>query len=485
MRFAVTATTGPIPFPRFQAPRMTQTPPAGQMHRDLQGQWVWLDTLTRLRWLAASGQVAALLVAWFGLGLRFPLLLCLGVVAVSVLSNLTNRLLFPRSRRLSEFELFLTLLFDVAQLSLLLFLTGGLHNPFALLLLAPVTIAASTLPMRWAAGLGLLAMGLATLLLVAHQPLRLADGTPLLLPGLFLLGFWLALLTGIVFIGLYSHSVSRERHDLSEALLATQMALAREQKLTDLGGVVAAAAHELGTPLATIKLVSTEMLDALDGQPDLAEDARLIRDQAERCRQILRAMGRSGKSDRHLDHVPLEALVAEAAEPHADRGIAVALVLRADDAAPMPQVSRRPEIVHGLRNLIQNAVDFARAEVRIRVEWTPARIAIRIQDDGPGFAPQVLSRIGEPWLRDRRTTGTGIGARRAYDGMGMGLFIAKTLLERTGARVEIGNTEGGGAQASVDWARPDIETDRAQPLGDNPPVAPDTGSDAATASPGT
>jgi len=454
---------------------MTSPQTAGQMHRDLQGQWVWLDTLTRLRWLAASGQLAALLVAWFWLELRFAFALCLAVVAVSVISNLANRLLFPRSRRLSELELFLTLLFDVAQLSLLLFLTGGLHNPFALLLLAPVTIAASTLPRRGVLALGLAAMALATLLLYAHQPLRLADDTPLLLPELFLPGFWLALLTGIAFIGLYSHSVSRERHELSEALLATQMALSREQQLTDLGGVVAAAAHELGTPLATIKLAATEILDALDDQPDLAEDARLIRDQAERCRQILRSMGRSGKEDRQLGRVPLEVLVAEAAEPHADRGPVIELVLRAGDGAAMPEVVRRPEIIHGLRNLIQNAVDFAAGRVRIEVEWSPDLITLRIGDDGPGFAPQVLARIGEPWLRDRRAQ-PGAG-RKGYDGMGMGLFIAKTLLERTGARVEFGNAIGHaadddgavtGARVQVSWARQDIETDRTQPLGDNP-----------------
>lgn len=276
----------------------------GQMHRDLQGQWVWLDTMTRIRWLATSGQFAALMLAWGLLDLRFPIGLCTAVVAVSVASNTASRLVFPRSRRLSELEVFLTLMFDTAQLSLLLFLTGGLHNPFALLLLAPVTIGAATLPGRGTLALAGMAMVLATLLAVAHQPLRFPDDTPLLLPELFLVGFWLAILTGIGFLGIYSHSVARERHELAEALLATQMALAREQKLTDLGGVVAAAAHELGTPLATIKLVSSELSASLEDQPDLAEDARLIHEQADRCRTILRSMGRAGKEDRQLSRAP-------------------------------------------------------------------------------------------------------------------------------------------------------------------------------------
>jgi len=454
----------------------------GQMHRDLQGQWVWLDTLTRVRWLAVAGQVAALLVAWFGLGLRFPLGLCLAVVAVSVVSNLASRAMFPRSRRLSALELFLTLLFDVAQLGLLLFLTGGLNNPFALLLIAPVAIAATTLPGLATLALGGAAVAMASLLAAVHLPLQLADGRALELPGLFLLGFWLAVVTGIAFMGLYSHSVARERHELSEALLATQMALAREQTLTDLGGVVAAAAHELGTPLATIKLASGELIETLAERPDLppelaaelAGDARLIRDQAERCRLILRGMGRAGKADRQVGRVPLQALLAEAAEPHAARGRTVELALGGAGGGPMPEVARRPEIVHGLRNLIQNAVDFAAERVRIEGEWTARDITLRILDDGPGFPPQLLPRIGEPWLRDRRPAGGPPGrARPGYDGMGMGLFIAKTLLERTGARVSFGNratgqAEAAGARVTVTWARAEIELDPSAPLGSNP-----------------
>lgn len=448
---------------------MTPAAP-GQMDKDLHGQWVWLDTLTRVRWLATAGQCAALLVAWGWMGLRFPIGLSLAVVAVSVASNLASQLAYPRSRRLSELEVFLTLLFDTAQLSLLLFLTGGLHNPFALLLLAPVTVAAATLSRPWAVALALTAMVMASLLALAHQPLRFADGTPLLLPGILLLGYWLAILTGIAFMGFYSHSIARARHELAEALLATQMALAREQKLTDLGGVVAAAAHELGTPLATVKLVSGELMAALENQPELAEDARLIHEQADRCRTILRSMGRAGKEDLQLSRAPLETLVSEAAAPHAERGKRIEFDLRGPEGARMPEVARRPEIIHGLRNLIQNGVDFARSRVSVSAEWSADRITLRVSDDGPGYPVHLLGRIGEPWLRDRRAP-AGEG-RRGYEGMGLGLFIAKTLLERTGARVQFDNLQdaGGrieGAQASVEWQRGDIEADPSQPLGEN------------------
>lgn len=454
---------------------MTAAPP-GQMHRDVQGHWVWLDTMTRVRWLAAIGQCAALLLAWGGLGLQVPLGLCLTVVAVSAASNLASTLVFPRSRRLSGVEVFLTLMFDTAQLSLLLFLTGGLHNPFALLLLAPVTIGATTLPARGTLALGLMTVALVTVLALSYQPLRLADGTPFLLPGLFLVGFWCALVIGIAFMGLYSHSVTRERHDLAEALLATQMALAREQKLTDLGGVVAAAAHELGTPLATIKLASSELIDALRDDPalsDLVDDARLIREQADRCRTILRSMGQAGKQDQHLARAPLDALLSEAAGPHSARGRVVTLAVLGPPGERMPVVTRRPEIIHGLRNLIQNGVDFARETVNVQAEWTQTHITVQVADDGPGYPQHLLSRIGEPYLRHRR--GPAGEGRNHYEGMGLGLFIAKTLLERTRAEVTFDNAPGshgqpGGARALVRWARADIETDARGPLGENLPL---------------
>ncbi|MCB1406094.1 MAG: ActS/PrrB/RegB family redox-sensitive histidine kinase [Rhodobacteraceae bacterium] len=447
----------------------------GLMNRDVQGHWVRLETLTRVRWLAASGQLAALLVASLALELQFPLVLCLGVVAVSALTNLLSSTIYPRSKRLSELEAMLTLVFDTAQLTLLLFLTGGLNNPFALMLIAPVTIAATALQLRSTVIMGMLTVFLATVLSVSYEPLRLRDGTPLELPELFRFGFWLAMVIGIAFIGLYSRSVAAEKHALTEALLAMRMALAREQKLTDLGGVVAAAAHELGTPLATIKLASAELIDALADDPELVEDARLIREQADRCRSILQSMGRAGKDDMHLRSAPLETVLSEAAAPHADRGKTLVFDILADTSTwRMPEIQRRPEIIHGLRNLVQNAVDFAQAQVWVEADWSETTIQLRIIDDGPGYPPHLLGRIGEPYLRDRRSD-----KRPEYDGMGLGLFIAKTLLERTGATVRFANCNGRrvprgfsgtrcGAMAEVTWPRAMIESDPRGALGENP-----------------
>ncbi|MEM1272599.1 MAG: ActS/PrrB/RegB family redox-sensitive histidine kinase [Pseudomonadota bacterium] len=452
---------------------------------DARSDWVRLRTLLVLRWLAIGGQTVAVVIASFYMGLRVELGLCFLAIGASVVSNLVAMAVFPENQRLSDRDAMLTLLFDLAQLGFLLFLTGGLNNPFALLILAPVTISATALTLRSTLFLGLTAICIVSVLSFNHLPLVTASGTLLALPPIFVAGFWCAIVIGIVFLSGYARRVTQESHSMSQALAATQMALAREQKLTDLGGVVAAAAHELGTPLATIKLVSTELVDELKHRADLQEDARLIRDQADRCRDILRSMGRAGKDDLHLRSAPLGAVLREAVEPHAARGIEVhyALSPDADAGNEQPVVLRLPEVIHGLRNLAQNGVDFARKQLWIEASWTDDTIRIRMIDDGPGYPGDLLGRLGDPFLRGRRSD-QGI-ARPGYEGMGLGLFIAKTLLERSGAEIEFHNatdpflsdderSEKRGAVVVVSWPRTMIAVPVDQTgaaLGKNQPIA--------------
>ena len=252
--------------------------------------------------------------------------------------------------------------------------------------------------------------------------------------------------------------------------------------MTDLGGVVAAAAHELGTPLATIKLASAELIEELAERPELQEDAVLIRDQADRCRDILRSMGQAGKDDLHMRRAPLAAVVREAAEPHADRGKALHYDIGPiRDADPrQPIIERRPEIIHGLRNLVQNAVDFATANIWVDVFWDDDTLSVRIVDDGPGFSPLVINRLGDPFVQRRRRKAAS-RRRPGYEGMGLGLFIAKTLLERSGAEMtfangsDFGTTHGerSGAVVEARWRKSSIattgETER-MPLGENQPI---------------
>ncbi|WP_343080456.1 sensor histidine kinase RegB [Ostreiculturibacter nitratireducens] len=456
-------------------------PPLGTNHtsREMHSDWVRLRTLILLRWAAIFGQLAAIAVAYRYYDIDLPLGPSLLVVGAAIAINLVAAFVFPGAKRLTETEATLTLLFDVSQLTALLFLTGGLSNPFALLILAPATIAATALRTRSTIFLGLVTITLVTLLNFYHLPLRMSSGEELLVPRLFSFGFWLAIVIGVLFLGLYARRVASETHSMGQALLAAQLALAREQKLTDLGGVVAAAAHELGTPLATIKLTSAELADELSDRPDLQADAELIRQQADRCRDILRSMGRAGKDDLHLRSAPLSEVIREAAEPHADRGkeLHVDVVPGPGGENRQPAVLRRPEIIHGLRNLVQNAVDFAKANVWVDAEWTDTRLMVRIVDDGPGYPTQLLGRIGDPFIGHRPAEDDRV-ARSGYEGMGLGLFIAKTLLERTGARLTFANAADPfltaeerpprcGAIVEVVWPRGEIEPASEGGLGEN------------------
>lgn len=444
--------------------------------------WLALRTLILLRWTAMVGQAVAIVVALYYLKFDLPIGLCLMTISAAIIANLILTNVFPRNKRLNETQSQFLLLFDTLQLAVLLFLTGGLANPFSLLILAPVVISASALELRATVIIGTFAAICITIVGLFGMPLRGFGGDVFEIPPLFAFGFWLSILVGIAFLGLYARRVSTEIHSMSDALLATQLALAREQKLTDLGGVVAAAAHELGTPLATIKLVSTELIDELSDHPDWRNDAVLIREQADRCRDILRQMGKAGNDDLHLRKAPFAAVIREAADPHGQRGkeLLFSFVSMERTELPDPYILRRPELIHGVRNLIQNAVDFAKNTVWIEGIWTSDRLILRISDDGAGFPAQIIGRIGDPFLRSKREL-SNTPPRPGYEGMGMGLFIAKTLLERTGAQLTFANASDPflnieerpaqcGAIVEVVWPLSVIATTRSGPMGQNRPL---------------
>ncbi|MBN7783477.1 ActS/PrrB/RegB family redox-sensitive histidine kinase [Ponticoccus gilvus] len=444
------------------------------------GNWIRLRTMILLRWFAVVGQLSAIVIAQRLYNLQLELGLCYLAVGISVVGNLVAIFIFPENKRLSEGENFLMVMFDLLQLCFLLFLTGGLHNPFSLLVLGPVTVSAAVLSLRSTVILGATALFLVSAMVEYHMPLRTDEGFVLRIPDIFVYGQWVAIVIAVVFISVYSRRITREMHSMSDALAATQMALARAQKLNDLGGVVAAAAHELGTPLATIKLTSSELAEELEG--DQREDALLIREQADRCRDILRGMGRAGKDDLHMRQAPLIEVIREAAEPHQDRGKEIVI-----ESGPgpgggynQPLILRRPEIIHGLRNLVQNAVDFARTTVWIEAMWTDDLVSIRILDDGRGFPPHLLGRMGDPFMRRRRSDADR-KQRPEYEGMGLGLFIAKTLLERSGAELGFANGsdpfspvhnagERRGAIVEVAWPRSKVVAEShppGKPMGEN------------------
>ncbi|MEM7058647.1 MAG: ActS/PrrB/RegB family redox-sensitive histidine kinase [Pseudomonadota bacterium] len=421
---------------------MVDTAPKSLLDARARGDWVRLRTLVVLRWMAITGQAAAVLVATQVLNFDLPLSMCAAVISASVSFNIVAHIIHPAEKRLSERGTLLSLFFDLAQLVTMLLLTGGLNNPFAVLIIAPVTIAATALRLQSTIALGLTALVCIALLTTAYVPLIQPDGSELLIPPLIRIGIAAALTIGVVFLGLYARRVTVETFAMSEALSATQIALAREQRLAAIGGIAAATAHELGTPLATIKLVAGELAQDADGSPELVEDIALIQAEADRCGAILADLSQGGRDDSHVKQAPISAVIAEAVGPHGHRGKDLVIRINgqpADQAEEdQPAVLRSPELIHGLRNAVQNAVDFAATTVWIDAKHTAEALRIAVGDDGPGFSPDILPRLGEPYVSSR-SRGDRPAPKGEYEGMGLGLFIARTLLERTGAKLAFAN----------------------------------------------
>ncbi len=435
-------------------------PPAESADADFRrhAQRLRLDTLVRLRWLAVIGQAAAVAGVHFGLRFPLPFALCFLVIAASVWVNLILRVQYPASHRLSDNAATVLLAFDILQLAALLYLTGGLENPFAMLFLAPVLISATALTPERTLGLGLLAVGSATVLVLAHKPLPWFPGQGFKLPFLYVTGIWTAILLGAAFIGIYAWRVAEEARQLAQALAATELVLAREQHLSQLDGLAAAAAHELGTPLATIALVVKELNHSMTQDGPVAEDLRLLQEQVERCRTILTKLTSMGEDDQagFLETISLSHLVEEIVEPQRAVGFDVRVVTNGE--GPELRGHRNPGVIYGLSNILDNATDFAESQVTIEACWSPHEVFIEVRDDGPGYAPDILLRVGEPYVTTRSA------AERSEDseeggGLGLGLFIAKTLVERSGAELTLTNAAppASGAIARIVWPRQAFE----------------------------
>ena len=406
------------------------------------------------------GQTAAVLFVHYGLDFTVPLAACATVIAVSAWLNLALRLRFGMTPRLEPRQAAWLLAFDIAQLTALLYLTGGVDNPFSFMLLAPVVISATALPPRITMLLGGFAVVCATGLVFVHYPLPWASDDYLSLPALYTMANWASILIAIGFIGVYAWQIAEEARRLADALTATELALAREQHLSQLDGLAAAAAHELATPLSTIMVVAKELERSLPPDSPYAEDVHLLREQAQRCRDILGKLTELDASGAPFDQMKLSTLLDEVVAPHRNFDIEIDIVLPANDADE-PVSTRNPAILYGLGNLIENAVDFAKSRVEVAARWSEQEVVVTISDDGPGFPPDVKEHLGEPYVTSRSHRPAPVD--REPTGLGLGFFIAKTLLERSGATLALANhtPPGTGAVVRVRWSRSDFE----RPLG--------------------
>ncbi len=412
---------------------------------------VRLDTILRLRWLAVLGQLAAIFVVVQGLEFDLPTTPCLVIVSLSALINLALQIAFNPMERMEPVHAAALLALNIVELAALLYFTGGLQNPFSFLFLAPVLISATALPVRFTIALGLLAVACASALGFFYLPLPWDSEEPLALPPIYLLGVWLSIVLAIVVTSLYAFQVTEESRKLSDALAATELVLAREQHLTQLDGLAAAAAHELGTPLSTIVLISRELERTFAGNPQEAADIKTLREQAQRCRDILAKITQLSSTGAPFDRMKLSTLIEETVAPHRDFGVAIKVRI-AVAATKEPVGTRNPAILYGVGNILENAVDFARSEVEVNAWWNADTVEIVISDDGPGFAPEIIKRVGEPYLSRRPQSDE---SQSEHGGLGLGVFIARTLLERTGATVSFTNRvfPDHGAVVQIVWPR--------------------------------
>ncbi len=406
-----------------------------------------VGTLILIRWIAIGGQAVTVLTVQYGLNFDVPLLLCFVPIAVSAILNATMARRRAARARLGDREAALVLGFDIIQLSVLLFLTGGLQNPFVILLLAPVTVSASILSRGATAALAVLAIACITVIARWHLPLPWSPGE-FSQPRPYVIGLWTAMSVAVVFVAAYAWSVAEEARRMSEALAVARQELSREQRFTALGGLAAAAAHELGSPLATIAVVANELSRAIEPGSALSEDVELLISQSNRCGDILAELARKPETmgGGAFEQMPFTALVEAAAAPHLDGGIEHAMIRDVDSGSPEPEVARSPEVLLALGTLVQNAVQFAKSRVEFRVSWTDSEVQVIVSDDGPGFSADVLAALGEPYVSSRAGDG---------EHMGLGIFIAQTLLERNGAVLVFRNREG--AEVVIRWPRAMLE----------------------------
>jgi two-component system, sensor histidine kinase RegB len=417
--------------------------------------YIRLDTILRLRWLAVLGQLAAIFIVVQGLDFDVEVVPCVTIIGLSALLNLALQIAFNPMRRLEPAYAAALLALNIVELAGLLYFTGGLENPFSFLFLAPVLISATALPIRLTIALGVLAIACASALVFFHFPLPWDSDEPLVLPPIYLFGVWLSIVVAIGVTSLYAFQVTEESRKLSDALAATELVLTREQHLSQLDGLAAAAAHELGTPLSTIFLISRELEKAVQDTSPFAADLKTLREQAQRCRDILAKITQLSSSGAPFDRMPLSTLIEETVAPHRDFGVAIKVRI-AVAAVREPVGARNPAIIYGVGNILENAVDFARATVEVNAWWNTETVEIVISDDGPGIAPDMLKRIGEPYLSRRPSADE---AQNEHTGLGLGVFIARTLLERTGAKVSFANRTfpDHGAVVQIVWPRDRFE----------------------------
>ena len=407
-------------------------------------------TLVILRWIAIIGQFTAINLVYFYLKLDFPIIIAFGILFLGFISN--SYLQFRiRSITLKDFNASFFLIYDLIQLTALLYLTGGISNPFSILIIIPAIVSSTFLSMGTTIVLGFLTIAFLFLLTIFHYPLPGIHDHSITFPKLYLTGYFLAIIVGLVFLSYFGIRFSGESKRRSDAINKVQQVIAKEYELESLGGQAAAAAHSLGTPLATISVVASELKKELGEKNEHSKDIDLLISQTKRCGEILKKISKKQiKDDEFFSKTKLEDLLSELISSFRESS-SKQINLESEHDKNKISFQRSPEIIYGLRNFIGNAVKFSKTKVEIILSSNKKDIEILIKDDGPGFPADVIEILGEPYIKSKSSE------INDNAGTGLGTFLGKTLLERRGAKLSFLNDENNkGASVKIIWKCKDL-----------------------------
>ena len=407
-------------------------------------------TLVILRWIAIFGQLFSVNLVYFFLDLNFPVLLCHIIIFIGLISNIYLQFGL-KATLLKDLYSTLFLMYDIIQLSALLFLTGGIFNPFAILLIVPTIVSSTFLSMGSTIILGSSTIILLFFLTFFNMPLPGMEEYVLSFPNYYVTGILISLIIGLIFLSYFGIRFAGETKKRSDALSKLQQILAKEYELESLGGQAAAAAHSLGTPLATITVVAKEMRKEVGDNSKLTKDLDLLISQTKRCSDILKKI--SNKKiikDEFLSAMSFEDLLEEIIKSFKENSEKNINLNTSKDINKI-DIKRNPELVYGLRNFIGNAVKFSNKNVLISIESNNINLFVIIEDDGAGFPEDIIKALGEPYIKSRSKLS------RDNAGLGLGTFLGKTLLERQSAVISFENKSSlKGAKVKIKWRINDL-----------------------------
>ncbi len=409
-------------------------------------------TLVILRWIAIIGQFTAISLVYFYLKLDFPIIITLSVLFLGFLTNLYLQFGI-KTILLKDLNAAIFLIYDLIQLSALLYLTGGISNPFSILMIIPAIVSSTLLSVGTTIILGILTIFFLFGLTVFHYPLPGIHDHSIIFPKLYLIGYFLAIIVGLIFLCYFGIRFSGESKRRSDAVNKLQQVIAKEYELESLGGQAAAAAHSLGTPLATISVVASELKKELGKSNEHSKDIELLISQTKRCGDILKKISRKQiKEDRFFSKNTIEGLLNEIIENFKETS-SKKLILNLVEDKNKFDFQRSPELIYGLRNFIGNAVKFSKSTVEIKVVSNSKNLEVSINDDGPGFPEDIKEILGEPYIKSKSRE------VNSNAGTGLGTFLGKTLLERKSANLSfLKDNKLGGASVNIVWRITDLKS---------------------------